>query len=45
MKEKVTVTAKVQVLVSEEQRNALLRTGEAYRVSPCENGLIQLSLF
>ncbi|MCQ2180361.1 MAG: hypothetical protein MJY91_09725, partial [Bacteroidales bacterium] len=31
MKEKVTVTAKVQVMVSAEQRSALLRTGEAYR--------------
>ena len=30
MKEKVTVTAKVQVLVSKEQRESLLRTGEAY---------------
>ena len=31
MKESVTVSAKVQVLVSDEQREALLRTGEAYR--------------
>ena len=31
MKEKVTVTAKVQVIVSAEQRMALLRTGGAYR--------------
>lgn len=31
MKDRVTVTAKVQVMVSAEQRGSLLRTGEAYR--------------
>lgn len=31
MKDRVTVTAKVQVMVSAEQRVSLLRTGEAYR--------------
>ena len=31
MKEKVTVTAKVQVVVSAEQRDLLRRTGKAYR--------------
>ena len=36
MIEKVTVTAKVQVLVSSEQRESLLRTGEAYR-DACNN--------
>lgn len=31
MKETVTVTAKVQVVVNAEQRESLLRTGDAYR--------------